>query len=29
MFPHIHEHPDAIIEKLLAEREAAKKAAKA
>jgi choline-glycine betaine transporter len=29
MFPHIHEHPDALIEKLLAEREAAKKAAKA
>ena len=29
MFPHIHEHPDAIIEKLLTEREAAKNAAKA
>jgi len=26
MFPHMHEHPDVIIEKLLVEREAAKKA---
>jgi choline/glycine/proline betaine transport protein len=26
MFPHIHEHPDAIIEKLMSEREAAKNA---